>query len=105
MTGIASCAVGATGAVTGVIAAASVLVVPGASSASAAVTDRDVVAVADGCSVTTLTAATDDVGEDGADAAVTAAVTAADFFEFASGSTGFDAGCSGSGAEVTGSSG
>ncbi|MBE1547798.1 hypothetical protein GGC64_001806 [Mycobacterium sp. OAS707] len=60
----------------------------------------DVVAVA-ARSATTLTAATEVVGDEGADTAVTAAVC----FEFDSGTTGFDAGCSGSGAEVTGSSG
>jgi len=51
--------------------------------------------------VTTLAAATEVVGDEGAGAAVTAALC----FEFDSGSTGFDAGCSDSGAEVTGSSG
>jgi hypothetical protein len=66
------------------------------------VIEVDVVAVA-ARSATTLTAATEVVGDEGADTAS----TGADFFEFDSGTTGFDAGCSDSGAGVgdTGSSG
>ena len=92
--------VGAADVVTGVVTAVadSTLVAEVASTALAAV----VVTVTGGCATaaTTLTAATEVVG-DAADAAVTEGAC----FEFGLGSTGLDASCSGSGAGVAGNSG
>jgi hypothetical protein len=101
VTGATSCAVEATGAVTGVTDVAdSTLLAVVASAPLAVVTMRDVVTVGDCCVATTLTAATEVVGGDGA---VTALEVGA-CFEFDSDSARLDVGCSGSGAGVTGNS-